>query len=223
MLSSNAKACKAALLPCRLISEYSAEQVLSESYHVKNIDDFVAAQVAVHRSCQTVSAEEKALHGDEVGNITLSVVVYVALNRCRHFGSAARYLGVRKSALVNFQVVDLTLEAGVVTIVGFSDIAACARAHIGYLTVTVPDAYLGDIMSDLSKRRGSPIGMSVDKDGNQVVEAEVPMGEMTTYLIDLRSMTQGRGSYQFKFTRYEMAPEAVQNKIIEEAKANADE
>ena len=63
----------------------------------------------------------------------------------------------------------------------------------------------------------------VDKDGNQVVEAEVPMGEMTTYLIDLRSMTQGRGSYQFKFTRYEMAPEAVQNKIIEEAKANADE
>jgi elongation factor G len=51
----------------------------------------------------------------------------------------------------------------------------------------------------------------------------VPMGEMTTYLIDLRSMTQGRGSYQFKFTRYEMAPEAVQNKIIEEAKANADE
>ena len=94
---------------------------------------------------------------------------------------------------------------------------------IGYLTVTVPDAYLGDIMSDLSKRRGSPMGMSVDKDGNQVVEAEVPMGEMTTYLIDLRSMTQGRGSYQFKFTRYEMAPEAVQNKIIEEAKANADE
>jgi elongation factor G len=78
-------------------------------------------------------------------------------------------------------------------------------------------------MSDLSKRRGSPMGMSVDKDGNQVVEAEVPMGEMTTYLIDLRSMTQGRGSYQFKFTRYEMAPEAVQNKIIEEAKANADE
>ena len=90
---------------------------------------------------------------------------------------------------------------------------------IGYLTVTVPDAYLGDIMSDLSKRRGSPMGMSVDKDGNQVVEAEVPMGEMSSYLIDLRSMTQGRGSYQFKFTRYEEAPPAVQAKIIEDAKA----
>ena len=137
MLSSNAKACKAALLPCRLISEYSAEQVLSESYHVKNIDDFVAAQIAVHRSCQTVFAEEKALHGDEVGNIALPVVIDIALNRCRHLGSAARYLGVRKSALVNFQVVDLTLEAGVVTIVGFADIAACARAHIGYLTVSL--------------------------------------------------------------------------------------
>ncbi|MBQ8974706.1 MAG: elongation factor G [Oscillospiraceae bacterium] len=93
---------------------------------------------------------------------------------------------------------------------------------IGYLTVTVPDAYLGDIMSDLSKRRGSPMGMSVDKDGNQIVEAEVPMGEMTSYLIDLRSMTQGRGSYQFKFTRYEEAPPAVQSKIIEEAQKDAE-
>ena len=89
---------------------------------------------------------------------------------------------------------------------------------IGYLKVTIPDVYMGDIMSDLSKRRGSPMGMSVDKDGNQVVEAEVPMGEMSTYLIDLRSMTQGRGSFEFKFERYEEAPAPVQSKIIEEAK-----
>ena len=49
----------------------------------------------------------------------------------------------------------------------------------------VPDTYLGDIMSDLSKRRGSPLGMSV-ADGMQVVEAEVPMAEMSSYAIDLR-------------------------------------
>ena len=82
---------------------------------------------------------------------------------------------------------------------------------------------MGDIMSDLSKRRGSPMGMSVDKDGNQVVEAEVPMAEMGTYAIDLRSMTQGRGSFTLEFVRYDEAPANVQEKIIADAKAEGDD
>lgn len=93
---------------------------------------------------------------------------------------------------------------------------------IGSLKVTVPDSYMGDILSDLSKRRGSPMGMSVDADGMQVIEAEVAMGEMSTYAIDLRSMTQGRGSFTLKFVRYEEAPAMTQQKIIEEAKALAE-
>jgi elongation factor G len=93
---------------------------------------------------------------------------------------------------------------------------------IGYLTVTIPDTNTGDIMSDLSKRRGSPMGMSLDMDGMQVVEAEVPMGDMSSYAIDLRSMTQGRGSFTLRFVRYEEAPGIVQQKIIEEAKALAE-
>ena len=92
---------------------------------------------------------------------------------------------------------------------------------IGLLKVTIPDANMGDIMSDLSKRRGSPMGMSV-VDGMQVVEAEVPMAEMGSYAIDLRSMTQGRGSFTFEFVRYDEAPLNVQQKVIEEAKADAD-
>ena len=92
---------------------------------------------------------------------------------------------------------------------------------IGLLKVTIPDANMGDIMSDLSKRRGSPMGMSV-VDGMQVVEAEVPMAEMGTYAIDLRSMTQGRGSFTFEFVRYDEAPLNVQQKVIEEAKAAGD-
>jgi len=79
---------------------------------------------------------------------------------------------------------------------------------------------MGDIMSDLSKRRGNPMGMSA-ADGMQVVEAEVPMAEMSSYAIDLRSMTQGRGSFSFEFVRYEDAPAVIQQKIIEEAKALA--
>jgi elongation factor G len=92
---------------------------------------------------------------------------------------------------------------------------------IGFLTVTIPDTYMGDIMSDLSKRRGSPMGMSLNSDGMQVVQAEVPLGEMSSYAIDLRSMTQSRGVFEIRFERYEEAPAAVQAKIIEEAKALA--
>ena len=91
---------------------------------------------------------------------------------------------------------------------------------IGYLKVSIPDTYMGDIMSDLSKRRGSPMGMSAHE-GMQVVEAEVPMAEMGGYAIDLRSMTQGRGSFSFEFVRYEETPAMIQAKIIEEAKALA--
>ncbi len=98
----------------------------------------------------------------------------------------------------------------------------CILEPIGLLKVTIPDANMGDIMSDLSKRRGNPMGMSVDRDGNQVVEAEVPMAEMGTYAIDLRSMTQGRGSFTFEFVRYDEAPATVQQKIIEESKNNGD-
>ena len=90
---------------------------------------------------------------------------------------------------------------------------------IGLLHVTIPDASLGDIMSDISsKRRGTVLGMNAE-DGMQTVEAEVPMAEMSTYTIDLRSMTQGRGSFTLKFVRYEEAPSNVQQKVIEEAKA----
>ena len=62
----------------------------------------------------------------------------------------------------------------------------------------------------------------VNAEGMQVVEAEVPMGEMSSYAIDLRSMTQGRGSFTMSFVRYEEAPMPVQTKIIEEAKMLAD-
>ena len=89
---------------------------------------------------------------------------------------------------------------------------------IGLLKVTIPDSNLGDIMSDISsKRRGTVLGMNAE-DGMQTVEAEVPMAEMTTYTIDLRSMTQARGSFTLEFVRYEEAPQNVQQKVIAEAK-----
>ena len=93
---------------------------------------------------------------------------------------------------------------------------------IGSLAVTVPEDYVGDVMGDLSKRRGRPMGMNPDSDGNTVIEAEVPMAEMSSYAIDLRAMTQARGSFTLQFERYEEVPKANQAKIIAEAKDNED-
>ena len=93
---------------------------------------------------------------------------------------------------------------------------------IASLAVTVPESYVGDVMGDLSKRRGRPMGMTPDADGNTVVEAEVPMAEMGSYAIDLRAMTQARGSFTMKFERYEEVPKANQAKIIEEAAKDED-
>ena len=93
---------------------------------------------------------------------------------------------------------------------------------IGELKVTIPDSYMGDIIGDLNKRRGRVMGMTPTGDGDQVVEAEVPMAEMMSYAIDLRSMSQSRGSFTFHFVRYEECPPAAQEKAIAEAKALAE-
>ncbi len=89
---------------------------------------------------------------------------------------------------------------------------------VGALAVTIPDSYMGDVIGDLNKRRGRVMGMNPDADGNTVVEAEVPMAEMSSYAIDLRAMTQARGSFTLEFVRYEEVPKANQQKIIDEAK-----
>jgi elongation factor G len=90
------------------------------------------------------------------------------------------------------------------------------------VTIVVPEAYMGDIMGDISGRRGKILGS--DSKGNKtVVRAEIPLSEMFTYTQDLRSMTQGRGSYEMEYTRYERVPGDVQAKIIEEAQRRKEE
>ena len=90
---------------------------------------------------------------------------------------------------------------------------------VGELKVTVPDSYMGDVIGDLNKRRGRVMGMDPTGSGEQVITAEVPMAEMGSYAIDLRSMTQSRGTFIFHFVRYEDCPPAAQEKAIAEAKA----
>ena len=79
------------------------------------------------------------------------------------------------------------------------------------------EEFMGDIMSDLSHRRGRPQGMDV-KNGVQIVQAQVPMAEMLSYAPALRSMTQGRSSFIMEYSHYEEVPRLVQDKIIAEAR-----
>ena len=99
----------------------------------------------------------------------------------------------------------------------------CLMEPVGELKVTVPDSYMGDVMGDLNKRRGRVMGMDPAGNGEQVITAEVPMGDMSTYAIDLRSMTQSRGTFTLHFVRYEDCPPAAQEKAIAEAKARNEE
>ena len=93
---------------------------------------------------------------------------------------------------------------------------------IGLLKVFVPDSYMGDVIGDLNKRRGRVMGMNPTEVGQQI-DAEVPMAEMSSYAIDLRSMTQGRGSFELNFERYEETPANIQQKVIEETKLREEE
>lgn len=149
---------------------------------------------------------------------------------------------VKKGVLAGYPVVNLkaTLLDGSYHPVDSSEMAFKTAASIAYknglpqakpvllepigkLEVHVPEACMGDIIGDINKRRGQVMGMGTDEEGNSVVEAMVPMAEMATYAIQLRSMTKGRGSFELKFDSYQEAPANVVEKVVEEAKKNAEE
>ncbi len=90
---------------------------------------------------------------------------------------------------------------------------------IGTLQAHVPADNTGDIMGEVTKRRGRVLGMSPDEEGGQMVDAEVPMAEMQDFTTFLRQLTQGRGHYTFEFVRYETLPQMLEGKVIEQAKA----
>ncbi len=111
---------------------------------------------------------------------------------------------------------------------GFMEAQPILLEPIASLKVTVPDAYTGDIMGDLNKRRGRVLGMTPVAGGKQIIEADIPMSSLFGYCTDLRSMTGGRGDYSYEFARYEQAPSDVQEKEVaaraaKVAENNADE
>jgi elongation factor G len=86
--------------------------------------------------------------------------------------------------------------------------------------VAAPNEYVGDLMGDLSSRRGQVQGMDTGADDQTMIRAQVPMAEMLTYGAQLRSITQGRGSFHLEFSHYSEVPHGIQEKIIAQSKGD---
>jgi len=90
------------------------------------------------------------------------------------------------------------------------------------LTVTVPDEFMGDVMGDISSRRGKLLGTEA-KGKKQIIKAHVPQVEILSYAPVLTSMTGGRGSFSIEFARYDEAPPQVRDKVVAEYKPRDEE
>ena len=86
--------------------------------------------------------------------------------------------------------------------------------------VVTPDEYLGDVMGDISSRRGKIDGMS-QRNEAQVIKANVPLSNMFGYVTDLRSITQGRAVFHMQFSHYYQVPSSVENEIMEKVHGKA--
>ena len=99
---------------------------------------------------------------------------------------------------------------------------ACSKAQplllepVMRIEVVVPEEYMGDVFGDLNSRRGHPLGME-SRGGAQIIRCEVPLAEMFGYATDLRSRTQGRGSFSMHFSHYAEAPASVVEEVVSKA------
>lgn len=140
---------------------------------------------------------------------------------------------IQKGPLAGYPVVGLhaTLYDGSYHPVDSSEMAFKTAAAVAYkngmaqadpvllepilhMQVTVPDANMGDVMGEVNKRRGRVLGMAPAGEGMQTVEAEAPEAEAADFGTFLRQCTQGRGSYEFSFARYEQCPPPVAEKVV---------
>lgn len=138
---------------------------------------------------------------------------------------------IKQGPLAGYPVVDLkcTLFDGKYHPVDSKEVAFVSAARLAFddamtrakpvllepvysYRITVPSDYLGDVLGDISKRRGRVLGMEPDGE-QQTVSAEIPLAEMAKYAMDLRSMTQARGKFSGEFVRYETVPNEIQEKI----------
>ena len=105
---------------------------------------------------------------------------------------------------------------------GFLAANPCLLEPIQEVTIRIPEEFMGDVMGDVSSRRGKILGM--DSDGEyQIIRALIPLAEMFKYATQLRSLTQGKGTYEMKLSHYEEVPKEIEAKIIAAAEKEKEE
>ena len=168
--------------------------------------------------------EEKVFGGSVPKNFFPAVEK--GLRDCIHKGVVAGYpvVGLKATLVdgsyhpVDSSEMSFKMAASLAYRAGLPQASPILLEPIGSLKVLVPDANTGDMMGELNKRRGRVMGMSPDEDGTTLIEAEVPMSEMQDFTTLVRQMTQGSGSFELTFARYEQLPSNLEAKVIEEAK-----
>ncbi len=105
---------------------------------------------------------------------------------------------------------------------GVMDCKPALLEPIMAVSVTVPEAYMGDVNRDLNTRRGRVLGMDTAGNGTQVVSAHVPQAELFSYATELRSLTHGRGVFHAEVDHYEEVPSHVAEKVIEQHRKELD-
>lgn len=147
------------------------------------------------------------------------------LNECMESGVLAGYpmVGVKATLYdgsyhpVDSSEMSFKMAASLAFKEGISNAMPVILEPIVTLKATVNDDAMGDIIGDINKRRGRVLGMTPSGDGYQEIIAEVPDGEMTTFSTSMRQITQGRGSFETEFARYDRAPEHIAQKVISES------
>jgi elongation factor G len=119
--------------------------------------------------------------------------------------------------LAGYPVVDVKVAVydGSYHAVDSSELAFKTAARIAHLTITVPEHYAGDVMGDMSSKRGKILGME-GSGGKQVIKASVPFAEVVGYALALRSLSHGTGSYAMEIGEYAEVPFEIAKKVIEQ-------
>jgi len=117
---------------------------------------------------------------------------------------------------VDSNEVSFKLAAALAFKKGIVEAKPCLLEPIMHMEIYVPDDNMGDVMGDMNKRRGKILGMEPQDNGDQKLLAEAPQAELFDYSLGLRSMTQGRGTFEMTFDRYEEVPKQMADKIIAE-------
>ncbi len=174
--------------------------------------------------CEKLEFAERVVGGAVPKNFFPAVEK--GLNECMEKGVLAGYpmVGVKATLYdgsyhpVDSSEMSFKMAASLAYKEGISKAKPVILEPVLSLKVTCNDEAMGDVIGDINKRRGRVLGMSPSGDGMQEIIAEVPEAELTTFSTSIRQFTQGRGSFESSFARYESCPEHISQKIIAENK-----